>query len=133
MEFTAYLHFPGTCAEAFRFYEKTFGGTISRMDTYGGTPMAQHVPPDMHNQVMHAHLTVGSASIMGSDGTPDRYAKPDGLSVVIGVKGYAEGDRIFKALAEGGSVTMPFQQTFWSPGFGMVTDRFGIPWMVNAA
>lgn len=132
MEFTAYLNFPGTCAEAFRFYEKTFGGKISTMQTFGETPMKDHVPPDQHGRVMHAHLAVGSAALMGSDGVGQQ-ATPEGMSVAIGVQGYAEGERIFNALADGGSVTMPYQQTFWSKGFGMVTDRFGVPWMVNVA
>jgi len=69
--------------------------------------------------------------LMGADAPPDRYQKPTGMNVSIHVKDISEGARIFNALAENGNVTMPFQQTFWSPGFGMCVDQFGIPWMVN--
>ena len=90
---------------------------------------------------MHAHLQIGAQSLMASDTMPAMpgqsaescggYQKPQGLWVSIGVDSAAEGERVFKALAQGGQVTMPFAATFWSPGFGMVTDRFGTPWMVN--
>ena len=70
---------------------------------------------------------------MGSDVPPEHYSAPQGFGVTVAVPTTAEAERIFKALAEGGRVTMPFEATFWSPGFGMVTDRFGTPWMVNCA
>jgi PhnB protein len=76
-------------------------------------------------------MTVGDAVLMASDAPPDRYEKPSGFSVSIQVKDPAEGERLFNALAENGTTHMPFGQTFWSPGFGMCIDQFGIPWMVN--
>ena len=89
---------------------------------------------------MHVHLQVGEQALMGSDAMPGAgeacaggYVKPQGLWVSIGVADTAEGQRVFKALADGGQVAMPFEKTFWSEGFGMVTDRFGTPWMVNVA
>jgi PhnB protein len=80
---------------------------------------------------MHIHLSVGDQAIMGADSPPDQYKKPTGLNVAIHVKDSATAERIFNALAEGGTTTMPFQKTFWSAGFGMCVDQFGIPWMVN--
>jgi PhnB protein len=69
---------------------------------------------------------------MGSDAPPEHYAPPQGIHVSISIASPADGERIFNALAENGKVAMPFQKTFWSPGFGMAVDRFGIPWIVNA-
>jgi PhnB protein len=76
-------------------------------------------------------MTVGDQVLMASDAPPGHYHQPQGFSVSIQVKDVAQGERIFNALAEGGNVMMPFQKTFWSPGFGMLKDRFGIPWQVN--
>ncbi len=132
MKFTPYLNFKGQCAEAFRFYEQVFGGKIEMMMTYGESPMAAEMPPETHNRVMHAHLVVGDQALMASDAPPDRYEKPRGLFVSIHIEKSADAQRTFNALAEGGTVIMPFEKTFWAVGgFGMVTDRFGTPWMVN--
>jgi PhnB protein len=98
---------------------------------YAGSPMSEHVPADWGDKVMHAHLTIGTQVLMGADSPPDSYQKPQGISVTINLKDVAQSERIFNALAEGGSVTMPLQQTFWANRFGMVADRFGIPWLIN--
>ena len=131
MDIVPHLNFNGQCREAFETYEKVLGGKITFMGTWGEMPGADQFPPEMHKLIMHTTLSLGDQTIMGADSPPDRYEKPQGLWVSIGVKDIAEGERIFKALSEGGNVVMPFQQTFWSPGFGMATDRFGTPWMVN--
>ena len=131
--FNTYLNFNGDCAEAFKFYERCFGGTIEFLQTFGESPMKDSVRPDQYSLVMHVTLKVDGDTLMGSDGLPDRYEKPQGIYVSITPKTYADADRIFKELSAGGSIEMPFQKTFWSPGFGMATDRFGIPWMVNCA
>ena len=89
------------------------------------------VPADWRNKVMHAQLTIGDALLFGSDAPPNQYEKPQGISVALAVLDPADAERKFKALSEGGNVTMPIQQTFWAQRFGMVTDKFGIPWMVN--
>ena len=94
-------------------------------------PGADQFPPEMHNLIMHTTIKLGDQLIMGADSPPDRYQKPQGLQVSINVKDKDDAERIFNELSEGGDVVMPFQQTFWSPGFGMCTDRFGTPWMVN--
>ncbi|MBX7245417.1 MAG: VOC family protein [Candidatus Sumerlaeaceae bacterium] len=89
------------------------------------------MPAELSKQIMHATLKFGDNILMGADCPPDYYLKPAGITVSIGLKDATEGERIFNALAEGGTVKMPFQKTFWSPGFGMCIDRFDIPWMVN--
>jgi len=132
MEFTPYLNFNGTCRQAFTFYQQVLGGTIDFMQTHGDSPMKDHVSPDWHDKIMHATLNVDGTTIMGSDAPAEHYTPAQGMYVSIGVPTATEGARIFSALAEGGKVTMPFSQTFWSPGFGMVVDRFGTPWMINS-
>jgi PhnB protein len=94
-------------------------------------PGADQFPPETHKQIMHATLNIGDAQLMGADSPPGRYQPPNGMNVSIHVKDTAEGERIFNSLAENGNITMPFEKTFWSPGFGMCVDQFGIPWMVN--
>jgi PhnB protein len=131
MRINPYLVFSGECEAAFKFYEKCLGGKIQAMFTHGEMRAAQHVPPEWQKKVMHIHLTIGDESLMGSDAPPDRYKKPQGFSVSIQIKEPAEAERVFHALAENGTITMPILQTFWSVRFGMLTDRFGIPWMVN--
>jgi PhnB protein len=132
MQINAYLNFEGQCEEAFQLYEKTFGGKILAVHRFGGSPMAQQMPPEWANKVMHIRLEVDGGELMGSDTPPGQgggAAKRFCMS--IGIKDPEEGKRIFAALTEGGSVQMPFAPTFWAAGFGMGTDRFGIPWMVN--
>lgn len=132
MELNPYLNFNGQCAAAFKFYEQCLGGKIVFMQTFGESPMKEHVPAGAHDKIVHARLVVGDKVLMGSDAPPGApYAAPQGMQVVIGVASPAEAERLFNALVENGKVTMPFQKTFWSSGFGMLVDRFGIPWMVN--
>ena len=146
MQFVPYLNFDGDCAEAMAFYAQLFGGQIVFQSTFGEMPPGEDMPPlpeSAKKRLMHAHLQVGAQSLMASDTLPTEpgkapevcggYQKPQGLWVSIGVETEAEGQRVFNGLAQGGQVAMPFAKTFWSPGFGMVTDRFGTPWMVNVA
>ena len=100
------------------------------MQTHGESPACDSVPKEKHHTIVHACLDLGSMLLMASDDAMG-YRKPQGFSVSLGVKSIAEGRRVFDALADGGDILMPFGETFWSPGFGMVTDRFGTPWMVN--
>ena len=131
MQLNPYLNFNGQCEAAFKFYERCLGGKIEFMLTHGDSPMAQQVPAEWRNKVMHARLVVGDKILMGSDAPPDRYEAPKGFSVSLGIDQPAEAERIFKALAENGTVQMPLQETFWALRFGVLVDRFGIPWMVN--
>ena len=131
MQINAHLNFNGTCEEAFKFYAQCFGGKIVTMMRYAGTPMAARMPADWQGKVIHAHMTIGDWVIMGADAPPDRYSKPQGFTMNVGPKTAEEAERVFAALSDHGSVQMPLQKTFWAERFGMVTDRFGIPWMVN--
>ena len=131
MQLNPYLLFNGQCEAAFKFYAQVLGGKIDGMLTHAGTPAEQQVPAEWRDKILHARLTVGDEVLMASDAPPDHYEPPKGFSVSIQVKDKADAERIFNALAENGKVQMPFQQTFWSVGFGMLVDRFGIPWMVN--
>jgi PhnB protein len=131
MQLNPYLLFNGDCAEAFKFYEETLGGKIEGLFTFAGSPAAEHAPPEWGDKVMHATITIGDYKLMGSDAPPGRYEKPTGMSVSISLNDRDKGERIFNALAAGGTTIMPFGKTFWADGFGMCTDRFGIPWMVN--
>jgi PhnB protein len=131
MKLCPYLNFNGQCAEAFAIYAKCFGGTITFTQKFGESPMKDQVPADWHDKIMHTTLTIGDHVLFGADAPPAHYARPQGIQVSISIGDAAEGERIFKALAENGTIAMPFEKTFWSKGFGMVVDRFGIPWMVN--
>ena len=131
MQLNPYLTFNGQCEAAFKFYEKCLGGKIEAMLTHEGTPAEQHVPPEWRKKILHARLTVGDQVLMASDAPPERYEKPQGFSVSLNVNTPAEAERIFHALAENGKVQMPLEQTFWAVRFGMLVDRFGIPWMIN--
>ena len=91
-----------------------------------------NVPPEWGKKIMHVALNLGSEYLMGSDTPPQYYKPPQGFSVSLSVDGTSDAERIFNALAEGGTVGMPLQQTFWAARFGMVTDRFGIPWMISS-
>jgi PhnB protein len=131
MDFTPYLNFNGTCAAAFRFYEQVLGGQIEFMQTHGESPMRDHVPSDWHDKVIHVCLNVGGKRLMGSDAPAEHFAPAQGMCINVQVDTSTEGKRLFEALSSGGHVTMPYAQTYWSPGFGMLVDRFGTPWMIN--
>ncbi|MEO8070995.1 MAG: VOC family protein [Acidobacteriota bacterium] len=131
MKINPYLNFNGQCAEAFKFYEKVLGGKIVMMQTHGESEAKDQVPADWRDKVMHVHLVVGEEELMGSDAPPGHFQPAQGIQVSINVTAAAEGERLFAGLSEQGKVVMPFQKTFWSPGFGMLVDRFGTPWMVN--
>lgn len=131
MQLNPHLHFNGECEAAFKFYEQCLGGKITFMMPHEGTPIADQVPAEWRNKILHASLKVGDEVLMGADAPPDHYQKPQGFSVTLGMKDPAEAERIFHALAENGTVQMPLQETFWAARFGMLIDRFGIPWMIN--
>jgi len=131
MAMTAHLHFSGRCREAFEQYARLVGGE-ARFFAYGDTPMASDVPAEWSAKIAHATLTFDGGELAGSDVRPEHYHRPQGFSVLVDVAGVEEARRIFAALADGGSVAMPLQETFWSPAFGVLTDRFGVPWEINA-
>lgn len=131
MQLNPYLSFNGNCEEAFNFYEGALGAKIVFKMTYAESPMGEELPASWQKRIIHARLSVGDRSLMGSDAMPDCYEKPQGFSVTLNLEDPVESDVIFKALSEGGTVRVPMGETFWAQRFGMVTDRFGTPWMVN--
>lgn len=140
MRLIPYFNFNGNCAEAMAFYAELLGGEAQTM-TFGQMPPEPNMPPlsDADKaKVMHSQLVKdGKPFLCASDSLPmfcdeAGFQPAQGMQVAINVDSVAEGKRIFDALAQGGQVKMPFAETFWAKGFGMVTDRFGTPWMVNA-
>jgi PhnB protein len=131
MNWHPHLFFNGNCQEAFEFYEQVFGAKIVVMHTHGNSPVAHKSAPEFGNHVLHAKLALGDMTLSGSDQSPDTYQEPRGFSIMIKAAGIAEAERIFKALEAEGVVQIPLHETFWSLSFGMLLDRFGIPWTVN--
>ncbi|MEL6224905.1 MAG: VOC family protein [Cyanobacteria bacterium J06627_8] len=131
MKLIPYLNFDGDCEAAFKFYENVFGGKVVDMMIYGGSPMEGDVPSDWQSKIMHTSLIVGDQEIMGSDSPPGYFEEPKGTAITIGIADPEKAEQIFKALAENGVVKMDIQETFWAQRFGMVTDQFGTPWMIN--
>lgn len=131
MKLNPYLTFDGQCEAAFKFYERNLGGKIEAMMTHEGTPAAEQVPPAWRKKIMHARMTVGDTVLMGSDAPPEHHEAIKGVSVSLIVQDVAEAERVFKALADKGTIRMPIQETFWAVRFGMLVDQFGVPWMVN--
>ena len=131
MRVIAYLSFNGNCEAAIKFYEKALGGKLGDMFRYGGTPAMEHAPADWDEKIMHVRLDIGSDTIMASDAPPGQYQKPQGFSISLHPTTVAETEQVFNALAQNGQVIMPLMETFWAARFGMLVDRFGIPWMVN--
>jgi len=131
MEVTIHLGFNGQCEAAFREYERLFGGKITLLVRYAeaaGLPMPS---PEWGAKVLHASLELSGQQLSGSDYYPDAYRVPQGFSVTMTVPELAQAKRLFEALAVQGTVHMALQPTFWSTGFGVVTDRFGTPWEIN--
>jgi PhnB protein len=129
-----YLFFNGACEQAVEFYKKALGAEVQMMMRYKESPEAPPpgmVPPGFENKIMHTSLRIGQTIVMASDGCSTEKAKFEGFSLSLAVSSEAEVDRYFNALAEGGKVGMPLMKTFWSPRFGMVTDKFGVGWMIT--
>ncbi|MGC1464941.1 MAG: VOC family protein [Pseudolabrys sp.] len=126
-----YLFFDGRCEEAIAFYTKAVGAKTEMMMRFKDSPdKSMPVAPGNENKVMHASLLIGKARVLASDGHAKGNPKFDGFSLAITADGEADADRIFKALGEGGEVTLPLTKTFFSPKFGMLKDRFGVNWMI---
>jgi PhnB protein len=125
-----HLSFDGDCKAAFAFYEKCLGGKVVASMTWGESPLAAQVP-ELKKKIIHLSFTLGDQMLTGADVPHEQYEKPRGFQVLLNVETAASAERIFAALARKGTVQMPLEKTFWAERFGMVTDRFRIPWMVN--
>jgi len=129
----AHLTFDGDCAEAMRFYEHVLGGKLEMLMTYGQSPIADQTPAAERDRVLHARLALSAGGlIMGCDTTSRfPYEGMKGFSLALIYQTVTEARQVFETLADGGKIGMPLEKTFWAEAFGMVTDRFGTPWMVN--
>src|ERR1700677_1626439 len=125
-----YLFFDGCCEEALEFYKSALGAEVKMLVRFKDSPDQSHIKPGTENKVMHARFTVGSAIVMASDGHCGGQPAFEGFSLSLTVSIPADADRYFNALAAGGQIRMPLEKTFFSPRFGMVSDKFGILWMV---
>ena len=127
-----YLFFGGRCEEALEFYRSAVGAQIEMMMRYKESPEPNTgLPECFEDKVMHASVRIGGSTVMASDGRCEGQVNFEGFSLSITVPDESEAERVFAALADGGLVTMPLEQTFWAPKFGMLTDRFGVAWMVS--
>jgi PhnB protein len=131
MAFHPYLNFGGNCREAFTRYHEIFGGDLILLPM-SDMPTDQPVAPDQAELIMHAALKIGDDLLMASDAPPAEFTPAQGMYVNYDVAEVSEAERIFAALAEGGQVAVALGKTFWSPAFGVCTDRFGTPWMISA-
>jgi len=131
----AYLSFNGNCAEAMRFYERVLGlgAKIELMLSGADTPMAAQIPKEFAQRIVHARLSFADGSQLFDGDAPAQLPYPGmkGVTITMNYPTSAEAERAFRALADGGTVTMPAQPTFWAKSCGMLTDKFGTPWIIN--
>ena len=132
MKVQAYISFGGRCEEALNFYKKSVGAEVTSLMRWKDSPDATMKPaPGYEEKVMNAAFRIGETQLMADDGMGAKEAEFKGMTLAIVVADDAEAKRVFMALAEGGSVQMPLAKTFWASSFGVLTDKFGVPWMVN--
>lgn len=136
MQVQPYLFFNGRCEEAIEFYRGALGAEVTMLMRFKECPEPydpNKVSADAGEKVMHASLCIGTTTVMVSDGQCSGLQSFQGFSMSVSVADGAEAERVFIALADGGQIQMPLTQTFFSPHFGMVTDRFGVSWMIIMA
>ena len=126
------LFFDGRCEQAIEFYKKAVNAKLLHLMRFKESPDQSQIPPGSGEKIMHASFRIGETEVMASDGNCQGKPSFQGVSLALTASGVAEAERIFAALADGGQVQMPMTQTFFSPRFGMVADRFGVSWMVMA-
>ena len=132
MKVQAYVTFGGRCEEALEFYKKAVGAEVKDLLRWKDSPdVAMQPPPGYEEKVMNASFRIGDSELMADDGMGAKGVEFKGMTLALSVADDAEAKRVFTALCEGGSVQMPLAKTFWTSSFGMLTDKFGVPWMVN--
>jgi PhnB protein len=129
----AYLGFNGNCAEAMRFYEKALGGKLEVLMSGAESPIAAQMPKEFAHRILHARLVLPGGGMLFAGDAPAHvpYEGIKGVSIAVDYDSVAQAERVFDALAGGGTVTMPMQSAFWAKRWGMLVDRFGTPWIVN--
>ncbi len=132
MKVEPYLFFEGRCEEALDFYRKTLGAEVAMLMRFKDAPDPSMCQPGTENKIMHANVRIGDTTLMVSDGMNGGTPSFHGFSLTLSVMDEAEAERLFTALSEGGQVRMPMGKTFFASRFGMLVDRFGVPWMILA-
>jgi len=127
-----YLFFDGRCQEALDFYVSALGAKVEMSMKFKDSPEPPQMPGVSGDNIMHSSFRIGDSVVMASDGFGKGKPVFQGISLSLAVKSVAEADRYFSALAKGGTIQQPLEQTFFASSFGMVTDKFGVPWMVIA-
>jgi PhnB protein len=130
---SCHIQFNGECDEAFRRYQVVLGGELQTLLRFGDSPIKSQVPQEWYSKVLHATLIVGEHELLGSDAFPGQEAPRQGFSLTLSIADAHRAASVFAALAEGGRIAMPLQETFWAETFGVVTDQFGVTWEINCA
>jgi PhnB protein len=131
VQFHPNLMFDGGLSAALKFYERCLHGKTVFLTTYQQAPPVPDTPLDWGDKIYHATFAVDGCTFSGSDVPPARYRKPQGFALQLNLSDSVEAERIFKSLAENGEIQLPLEETFWAASFGMVTDQFAIPWIIN--
>jgi PhnB protein len=132
MQVQSYLFFNGRCEEAIEFYKKTLGAKVEMLMRFKEAPGDHKCTPGHEEKIMHSSLRIGDTLVMASDGMAQGKPEFKGFSLTLEAKDKAEAERLFGALSDGGEVNQPLIETFFSPSFGMLADKFGVGWMVMA-
>ena len=129
----SYLNFNGNTEEAFSFYKSVFGGEFTSLQRFKDTPDADKMPADEQEKIMHVALPIGGNVLMGTDvpGSMTAVIFGTNSSISVDADSEEEGNKLFNALSSGGNVMMSFEKMFWGAFFGMITDKFGVQWMVS--
>jgi PhnB protein len=133
MQVQSYLFFNGRCEEAIEFYKTALGAKVEMLMRFKDAPEGGHKPtPGTENKIMHSSVRIGDTVVMASDGMAEGNPEFKGFSLTLNARDVAEADRLFAALSDGGQVRQPMIETFFSPRFGMLADKFGVGWMIMA-
>jgi len=133
MKVFTYISFPGNCEAALKFYETALGAKIKSLIPVKGSPLEPDMPAAMKDKVLHAEIAIGDTTLMAADACEPSPPALSGFSVSLNTETPEEAERLFAALAPGGKVTMAMQETYWAKRFGMLVDRYGMPWMFNCS
>ncbi len=131
MSTSFHINFDGRCKEAFEYYEEHLGGKIGSMLAFSASPASSSVPDDRQNQILHANIRIDGVELAGGDLESTQYEKPQGFHVLLSVDTENRVRSVFAALKVDGEVILTPQKTFWSQCYGIVIDRFGVPWKIN--
>lgn len=131
MKATFHIHFDGRCREAFEYYKEVVGANIGTMLSFEQSPVAQDVPEEWQNKIVHANLTLCGIEIAGDDLMPNQYEPPRGFYILLGIDNEPQTASVFEGLSKNGEVILPLQKTFWSSNYGIVRDQFGVHWKIN--